>query len=287
MESEKCSALLWILETGSLSAAAGKLGYTPSGVSRMVASMEAETGFPLLIRSRGGVEPTAECRQLLPMIRELAHWGKMYDQNAAEVRGIQRGQIVVGISYVSYYEWLSRLIVDFNHSYPQIRVHIIEGASSELSRAVEEKRADFAIISHRKGNFDWLPLLDDPLVAILPRNHPLAEAESYPVEQLEKDPYIETQLAQETDNTLMLARLHLHPDIRYTTTSYRATASMVAAGLGVALVNQIVVKMGDAKSVAVKPLSPPQVIPMGAAYASAEAISPAARRFVEFAKKRL
>jgi DNA-binding transcriptional LysR family regulator len=286
MDTEKCSALLWILETGSLSAAAEKLGYTPSGVSRMMASMEGETGFPLLVRSRSGVTPTEECRKLLPTVRELAHWGEVYDQQTAEVCGVQRGQIVVGTAYVAYYDALSKLVAAFNQAYPQIRAHIIEGASSELSRAVEEKRADFVIISRREGNFEWLPLRDDPLVVMLPDSHPLATAESYPVERLAQDPYIETMVARETDNSLMLDRFRLHPDIRYTTTSYQATASMVSAGLGVAVSNHIVLE-SMRNDLVIKPLTPPQIIPMGAAYSTVESITPAAKRFVEMAKKEL
>lgn len=48
MDTEKCRALLAVLEAGSLSAAAEKLDYTPSGLSRMMAALEQELGFPLL-----------------------------------------------------------------------------------------------------------------------------------------------------------------------------------------------------------------------------------------------
>lgn len=51
MDTEKCRALLAVLEAGSLSAAAEKLDYTPSGLSRMMAALEQELGFPLLSRS--------------------------------------------------------------------------------------------------------------------------------------------------------------------------------------------------------------------------------------------
>ena len=47
MDTEKCKALFEILKCGSFSAAADKLGYTPSGLSRMVASMETDAGFSL------------------------------------------------------------------------------------------------------------------------------------------------------------------------------------------------------------------------------------------------
>ena len=44
MDSEKCSVLLCVLEEGSLTAAAEKLDYTPSGISRMIAAMEKKRG---------------------------------------------------------------------------------------------------------------------------------------------------------------------------------------------------------------------------------------------------
>ena len=51
MDTEKCRALIAALELGSLTAAAESLGYTPSGISRMMAALEDEMGFPLLIRN--------------------------------------------------------------------------------------------------------------------------------------------------------------------------------------------------------------------------------------------
>ena len=45
MDTEKCAALLCALETGSVSAAAGRRGYTVSGMSRLLASLEEEMGF--------------------------------------------------------------------------------------------------------------------------------------------------------------------------------------------------------------------------------------------------
>ena len=61
MESEKCRVLLCAIDKGSITAAAEAMGYTISGVSRMIAALEAEVGFPLLRRSREGVTPTNEC----------------------------------------------------------------------------------------------------------------------------------------------------------------------------------------------------------------------------------
>lgn len=47
------------------------MGFTVSGISRSVATLEKELGFALLHRAKSGVQPTAEGRQLLPSVREL------------------------------------------------------------------------------------------------------------------------------------------------------------------------------------------------------------------------
>ena len=64
MDTEKCRALFEILKYGSFSAAEQQMGYTPSGLSRMMASLEDDAGFPLLQRNRDGVKPTNECLKL-------------------------------------------------------------------------------------------------------------------------------------------------------------------------------------------------------------------------------
>ena len=86
MDTEKCRALIAALELGSLTAAAESLGYTPSGISRMMAALEDEMGFPLLIRNRGGVAPTENCKNMLPLIRDFVYMGRRCVQQAASIR---------------------------------------------------------------------------------------------------------------------------------------------------------------------------------------------------------
>lgn len=96
MDTEKCTVLLTAIDQGSLSGAAEALGYTPSGVSRLVASLEAELGLPLLVRGKGGVTPTPECEALRPRFAELASLGRACRDEAAAVRGLEAGTLTVG-----------------------------------------------------------------------------------------------------------------------------------------------------------------------------------------------
>ena len=165
METERCRALLSAVEKGSLTAAAEKLGYTVSGISRMMASLEEETGFPLLVRGREGVMPTEECRELLPVIRQLLAAADVYEQTASEICGLNRGTIRIGTSYYAYYKWFAELIADFEKEYPGIIIEIVDGTSTELLQALENHTADLCIISKRPGSFNWI-LLKNALLSL-------------------------------------------------------------------------------------------------------------------------
>ena len=110
MDTEKCRVLLTVLHERSLSAAAEALGYTPSGVSRLVDSLERETGFPLLHRGRGGVSATRACQELLPLMRRMAELDEQYQQLAHRIQGLDVGRVVAGTNYAAFYPWLSEVI---------------------------------------------------------------------------------------------------------------------------------------------------------------------------------
>lgn len=286
MDTEKLRVLVSAVESGSLTAAAEHLGYTPSGVSRIIAALEEEAGFPLLRRSRRGVEPSAECRRLLPHARRLIAAGEQYRQEALSIRGLERGALSVGSSYGSFYPALAALTADFCRRRPGIRVDIVQGPSTALAQAVEEGRLDLGVISRREGRFDWLPLRRDPLVAVLPPEHPLAALDALPLEVLGREPFIQILPGVETDNARLLRRYHIQPQVRCSSADYAAALSLVEAGLGLSLVNAILLEGQDAR-LAVLPLDPPQTVELGIALPSLEGCSPAARDYIAFARARL
>ena len=71
MNIRKIEAFVRAVELGSLSKAAEELGYTQSGISHMMQSLEDEVGFPLMVRTSTGIQPNREGELLLPVIRQL------------------------------------------------------------------------------------------------------------------------------------------------------------------------------------------------------------------------
>ena len=283
MDTEKCAALLRVLERGSITAAAEELGYTVSGVSRMMAALEAESGFPLLIRSRNGVCPTEECKSLLPTFRELAHLGRLYDERCSAIRGLETGVIRVGSVYSAWYDWLAQTMARFSVQHPGVEVRFLQGSSSEFYERLSEHEIDFCIVSRREGDYDFIPLRKDPLMAWVPVDHPRVRDGVYPLRDFETEAYIDTYPGQETDNNLAFRANALTPHGRFLSLDVRSTKAMVAAGLGVSLNNAILSHEMDLSGVAVLPTDPLYEVEIGIAAPRKENRSPAAERFLQFA----
>ena len=67
----KYRAFLTTVECKSLTRAAERLGYTQPGISHMIASLEKEFGFPLLVRTKDGAVPTENAQYLRAYMQQV------------------------------------------------------------------------------------------------------------------------------------------------------------------------------------------------------------------------
>ena len=86
MDSKKIYALLAAIDCGSLTAAAEKLGYTQSGLTHMMNSLENELGLNLLVRSKSGVHLSPAGQELLPAMRAFSEAADGLEQAADKLR---------------------------------------------------------------------------------------------------------------------------------------------------------------------------------------------------------
>ncbi|WP_461878512.1 LysR family transcriptional regulator [Fusicatenibacter sp.] len=284
MELERWEILLKTLECGSLTAAAEATGYTLSGVSRSIAALEKETGILLLHREKKGVTATDGCRQLLPAVRELLFAAERLEQTAASVRGGVCGTIRIGTAYRPYYRWIMHVTSEFREQYPEVQFRIFTGTSTEFAGKIQEHELDFGLISRREGIASWIPFCEDPLTALVPEHHPLAEREKVPITEFTKEPYIDTCPGMDTDNARFFRQEKLEPNTQFTTIDIQASYAMVDAGLGISMNNHINSVQGY-PGVCQLPLEPEYLVEIGLAYG--KRLSPAAERFLEFVKKRI
>lgn len=280
MEHEKYIALLTVLDCSSISGAAKKLGYTTSGISRMIQSLEDENGFLLLHRSRDGITATKECEALLPEIRSFVRSGEILRQKAGALTGTETGRVRIGTAYSAFYEALSSLTKAFSTEHPGIQVEFMTGFSTDLAERIRGGELDMAIIS-RRGELPWVQLLRDPMVAAVPANLQKADVNTVPHTVFTDEPYIEIYPGEDSDNRRFLKKYGITPDVRFTTTDSLAGCAMVNAGLGTALNNRLNVLLWNGNH-RILMLDPPEYVDIGIA-ASGE-LSPAAEIYLEYLK---
>lgn len=283
METDKYKALLTAIDSGSLTEASDILGYTVSGVSRMITSLEETLGFSLMIRDRKGVRPTPDCERLLPSIRELCHISDTIEDMASGITGLERGTIRIGTAYRRYVEPLTELIIRFTDRYPNIRVDLTEKLTSNLLEDMQDHKLDLLIGSKREGDFEFVPLEEYEVTIMIHKDHPLAGQQALPITILETEPYIHTHPNQDSDDNRLLKKHKVRPNIRYTTTDEYATYKMVEAGLGIGL-SYGIQRYREDGNVRFKPIDPKETEVLGLAFSKEDQLSPSSRKFIEFVK---
>lgn len=287
METSRYRAFIKAVDLGSFSKAAKELAYTPSGVSQLISALEKDVGFSVLERTRSGVKPTENGKRILPIARAIIQEEDRLFQMSAELKGLSVGSVTIG-SYPSVAShWLPKVLKAFREQFPNIEIRVMEGIHQEISEWLDNKEVDFGFMSYDpRTTYDWIPLAHDPMIAVLPANHPLANEKCYPLEECSNEDFIMPGKGQDIDTLGVLSRHDLHPRIAYETIETAATLGMIEAGMGITITNSLSTEKYDFK-ISKVPIEPSEAILVGIAIPDKNTCAPAARHFIEFATKRL
>ena len=285
MESARCKAFIESVERGSFRAAADALGYTPSAVSQLVAALEKELGLTLLVRSKKGVTMTSEGARLAPIVRSyLAREKEMYEL-ASEMQGVSIGNLTIAAYPSVATTWLPEIVRTFQRDYPDVQFSIMEGIRAEIFKHLDDHVADMGFMAYAEPmDYEWTPLAQEEIIAVVPEDHPLADAKAYPIADCEKDDFIMTSWGKDIEIQNIFRKYKVTPNVKYTTYDTPATLAMVRMGLGVTFANELAAQYWNEHLVKL-PLDPPQKVEFGIAYTSKEHMTSAAKKFYDYAVK--
>lgn len=290
MNIKKYEAFVRAVELGSLSKASEELGYTQSGISHMMQSLEDEVGFPLMIRTSSGIIPNSEGEMLLPIIRQLLSTNESLEQSIAKIKGADTGHIrIASFSSMAIY-WLPNIISAFQKDYPNVEIQIIEGGADRIDAMMDNHEADMCLYTGGENRpFDWLPLCRDEMLALLPPGHPLTERDAVPIEAFENEQFIMPLAGYDYEVHHVLDRLEHYPHIRFSACNDYAIINLVTAGLGVSILPELLLRNYQNDAVAM-PMDPPQYRILGMGVPQLKSVSPVTRNFMryvqDYAKKR-
>lgn len=285
MSISKYEVFLKVVELGSLTKAADLLGFTQSGISHTISSLEMEFGFSLLVRNRSGVKLTVNGEQVLQPIREILKWNEQLKQQVADIHGLETGTITIGTFTSVSVNWLPGMIKEFRKEYPYIEFKLREGGYLEIEQWIEGGIIDCGFISlPTREKFEVIPLKQDRMLAILSRDHPLSGAPYMPLAQISHEDFIIQKPGSDYDVRRIMAKAGIKPNIKFTAGDDYAIIAMVEKGLGISILPEMVITRQN-HNVAMLELEEREFRSLGIAVNSIKYASPATRRFLKYVQE--
>lgn len=242
MSLQKYAALLKTVELGSISLAAEQMGYTQPAVSRMIADLEKEWGVELLRRSRAGLEVSSVCQRLLPILRTIQSDCEELEFTVGEFQGMQTGLVRVGLFTSVADMWMPGLLKSFQQLYPNIEFDMVNiDAYADIEDWIRHGKVDCGFVSMPTANeLNTRFLMRDELVAVLPKDHPMAKAEVFPIAALAGAPFIQCRETADYEIARFLERIPYAPQVRYEVDSDHTILAMVENGLGISIAHSLI-----------------------------------------------
>ena len=279
MDTKKLEALVVSVELGSFTRAAEQLGYTQSGLTHMMNSLEKDIGFTVLVRGRSGVQLTPAGQRIFPLVQECLAGSAALEREISLINSHKEDSVRVAAYESIARHWLPEIIQQFRREHPDVTVDIQMGSVDEVYRWVLEDRVDMCFASRQDYNtLDWTPLRDDELLAILPPDYPDGD-NAFPIEFFNGQEFLMPSMGFDKDILRVLNEHGVAPLIRTTQVSDSAVISMVEHGLGVSVLSRLVLR-GRQNSVRALPLLPQAFRKLGIAARPRKELRPIVRKFI-------
>lgn len=180
------SYFLTIVEEQSFSKAAVKFGISQPSLSQRIQTLEAQLGFPLLIRSARGVTLTPEAQRLLVPFRELIGRGNRITRLARDVREGEQRPIQLGVTMYSDHPERANLINAFLEAHPDKNVQVETIYTAELYLALLSARYDLGLSvgPPPDEDFEYQVIRHYRMELLVPSGSPLAKQDEIPLDAL-------------------------------------------------------------------------------------------------------
>src|SRR6202044_3849134 len=182
-----------VAEEGSLSNAAERRLHTAQpSLSRQIRDLELEVGVPLLERGARGIALTAAGRTFLDHARLALLQVDAAGEAARRAAQPQMRAFTIGFLAGQELVWLPEALRILRGEEPDVEITLASQSSPELAGALMRGKVDVAFLRREKDapGITFKPLIKEPLVAVLPADHPLATAKEVRVRDLAGETYI-------------------------------------------------------------------------------------------------
>ena len=290
LDTRRLGVLVQVARHGSFSAAAETLGYTQPAVSRQIATLEAEVGTQLVRRVPQGAVLTDAGRLLVDRAESILVNLASAEDELRQLSGLDGGRLRLASFASGAASIMPLAIARFRERHPAVELNVVMADPYESLPRLRTGELDFAL-SHEsleeaddlRTGIELVHLFDDPIYVVMPAGHRLAGAPSLDLGSFADEPWMLATTDTCPDSRLFMRACHaagFEPQIAFQNDDYSAIIGFVAAGVGVALIPDMVTR-NIRDDVVVRVLDPPPPARPISAALPADYCSPAARAMLE------
>jgi DNA-binding transcriptional LysR family regulator len=300
LDARRIRVLCEVARLGSFSAAAATLGYTQPAVSRQIATLEVEVGAVLVRRVPQGAVLTDAGRLLVERGGEILNRLSDVELELRALSGLDGGTLRLASFASAAAAIVPLAVAAFRERHPAVELSIVMADPVESMPMLRGGELDLALshdsatltgepvltgegVRGEPAGVDVVHLFDDPMYVAMPAEHPLASRGELGLAEFADDPWMLATSATCPDSRLFLRACHaagFEPRIAFQNDDYSAILGFVAAGVGIALIPDMVAR-GVRGDVVVRELDPPPPARPILAVTPAGYCSPAAAAMVD------
>lgn len=251
-----------VADEGNLTRAAERQHLSLAAASSRIKSLEEQTGQALFYRMARGVRLTPPGEAFLHHAQGVLRQIHQLHSDMQDYAGGLRGHVRMLANTTAVTDFLPDILAPFLTENPRVNVELQERPNADIARGVLDGRADLGIVA---GEVDTLGLQavhfsTDCLVLVVPSRHPFAQRESLAF----GDALDENFVGMHNTSTLQVfinqvtERLGKAQRLRIQVNSFDVLCRMVAAGVGIAMAPESVVRRSlRSLDIAIVPLTDP------------------------------
>jgi DNA-binding transcriptional LysR family regulator len=183
-----------VAEEGNITRAAERLGIGQPPLSQQIHALERELDVKLFHRTGHGVVATDAGKALLLDAKRLLDDVDQATLNAQRAGRGETGHLHLGFTASAAFHPIVRALVrEFRNAYPGVGLTLTEGTTAQLLAQLDEGRIDLAFLRPGVHSFAGVVLQDiasEPMKAVLPITHPLAQRARIPLSALAQEPFV-------------------------------------------------------------------------------------------------
>ena len=226
---------------GSFTRAAEELFLTQPTVSIQVKQLTKAVGLPLFEQIGKRLYLTQAGQKLLQTCQEIFERLEQFEMSVSDLKGMKQGQLQLAVITTAKY-FVPRLLGPFCQRYPGIDISLKVTNHQTIQERMTDNQDDLYIISQPPEQPDLKSylFLENPLIVLAPKSHPLAGKSNVPIQALNDQPFIMREPGSGTRHAVqkLFAKHKVEVKVRLELGSNEAIKQAIAGGLGISVLSQ-------------------------------------------------